>query len=177
MTEIWDLGKDFLQRLNELVVNWLIWCWNTGANSVLLEGWEVQQLGSIAKDSAFDRDVSRCLGGSFTLWKWMLLDIREKYPFKNNLMPELKKWTTMEKGIHYLRECTVVEMLYDPMFVPDDPHIKHDRERVRCTSSMWQRFTRTVQENHTSTLTGMYEREQRRPLFFELIIALLCGNC
>ena len=40
----------------------------------------------------------------------MLLAVKEKYPFRDDLMPEIKKWTDMEKGIHYLKECTVVEI-------------------------------------------------------------------
>lgn len=33
----------------------------------------------------------------------------------------MKNFNTVEKGIEYLRETAVVEMLYDPMFVPKDP--------------------------------------------------------
>jgi len=73
---------------------------------------------------------------TFTLWKQMLLAVKENYPFKDDLMPEIKKWTAMETGICYSRECTLVDMLHDPTFIPDDPNQEHDLERVRCTPNM-----------------------------------------
>jgi len=93
---------------------------------VLLDSREACQLGSIAKNSAIDRGISRCQDEAFTLWKQMLLAMKEKYPFKDDLMPEIKKWTTMEKGILYLKECTMVEMLQSSTFIPDDPNQKLD---------------------------------------------------
>ena len=101
-----------------------------------LDSREARQLGGTARDSAIDRGISTCWNGSFTLWKRMLLSIKEKYPFKDNLMPEKKKWTDTEKGIHYLREYAVVEMLQSPIFIPDEPDQEHDPERVRCTPNM-----------------------------------------
>ena len=98
----------------------------------------------------------------------MLLAIKEKYPFRDYLMPEVKKWTAMEKGIHYLRECTMVEMLHDCTFIPD-PNQEHDLERVRCTPSLWHMFTRTAPERYASTLAAMYGRGQKRPLLNGLI--------
>ena len=66
-----------------------------------LDSREARQLGGIARDSAIDRDISTCQNGSFTLGKQMQLAVKERYPFKDNLMPEIKKWTTMEEGVHY----------------------------------------------------------------------------
>lgn len=101
----------------------------------------------------------------------MLLAIKEKYPFRDDLMPEVKKWTAMEKGIHYMRECTMVEMLHDCTFIPD-PNQEHDLERVRCTPSLWHMFTRTAPERYASTLAAMYGRGERRSLLNELISRL-----
>ena len=56
----------------------------------------------------------------------MLLAVKEKYSFKVELEPGLRSWNTVEKGIQYLRETAVVEMLYDPMFVPNDSHQDHE---------------------------------------------------
>jgi len=41
----------------------------------------------------------------------------------------MRKWNTVEKGIQYLRETAVVEMLYDPTFVPNNPCQDRDPER------------------------------------------------
>ena len=68
---------------------------------MLVDSREDCQLASIAKDSAIDRGISRCQDEAFTLWKKLLLAVKEKYPFKDDLMPEIKKWTTMEEGVHY----------------------------------------------------------------------------
>ena len=51
-------------------------------------------------------------------------------------MPEKRKWTDMEKGICYLREYTVVEMLHSLTFIPDEADQEHDPERVRGTPNM-----------------------------------------
>lgn len=92
---------------------------------MLLDSRGACQLGSIAKDSATDRSTSRCQDEAFTLWKQVLLAMKEKYSFKDDLMPEIKKlWTTMEKCIlfFFLKECTMVEMLPDSTFIPDGPN-------------------------------------------------------
>jgi len=96
MTEIQGLRKDFSHHPNEPTVTSSLRCWDNGANSVLLDSRETCQLGSIARDSAIDGGISTCQDEAFTLWKWMFLAVKEKYPFKDNLMPEIKKWTTME---------------------------------------------------------------------------------
>ncbi len=58
----------------------------------------------------------------------------------------------MEKGIRYLREHAVVEMLHSPTFIPDKPDQEHDPERVQCTPNMWRTFTKTAPERYASTL-------------------------
>lgn len=56
----------------------------------------------------------------------------------------MKKWTTIEKGIQYLREIAVVEMLYDPMFVPNNLHQDCDPEGVTSMSEIHKKSTRKV---------------------------------
>lgn len=73
-------------------------------------------------------------------------------------MPVIKKWTSTEKGIHYLRELAVVAMLHDPTFIPDNPHQEHDPERDMCAPSMWKKFIRTAPDKYAGTPAGMYER-------------------
>ena len=169
MYEIRGLRKDFTRHPNEPIVTWLLRCWDSGANSVWLDSREARQLGGIARDSAIDRCISTCQSQAFTLWKQMLLDVREKHPFKDDLMPEERKWTDMEKGISYLRECAMVEMIYSPDFIPDEPDQEHDPERVRCTPNMWRTFTKTAPERYASTFAAMYGRGERRPLMDGLV--------
>jgi len=104
----------------------------------------------------------------------VLAAVKERHPFKDSLKPEMKKWNTIEKGIQYLTEIAVVEMLYYPVFVPNDPRQDHDPERVRGTPDIWQKFTRTAPERYTGTLAAMLDRyeDQQRPPVFELILML-----
>jgi len=68
----------------------------------------------------------------------------------------------------------MVEMLYDPMNVLNNPHQDWDPKRVRSMSSIWWKLTRTAPEKYTGTLAATIKRyeEQQRPLVFELIIML-----
>lgn len=87
----------------------------------------------------------------------------------------MKTWDTIEKGIQYLREITLVEMLYESNFAPNDPHQNHDPEGVRTTPDIRQKLTRAAPERYTPTLVATfhtYKDQQRRPLVFELILTL-----
>ena len=64
-----------------------------------------RQLGGIARDSAIDRGISTCQNQAFTFWKRMLLAVKERYSFKDDLMPEKRKQTDMVKR-HPLFERT-----------------------------------------------------------------------
>ena len=164
MNEIRGLTKDFSCHPNEPNVTGLLQCWDNGANSVSLDSREARQLGGIARDSAIDRGITTCQNQAFTLWKQTLLAVKERYPFKDKLIPEKKKWTDIEKDIHYLREYAVVEMLHSPTFIPDEPDQEHDPERGRCIPNMWRIFRKTAPERYASTSAAMYGRGERRPL-------------
>ena len=87
----------------------------------------------------------------------------------------MKTWDTIAKGIQYLREIALVEMLYDSNFAPNDPRQNHDPERVRTTPEIWQKLMRAAPDRYTLTLVATfhrYEDQQRRPLVFELILTL-----
>ena len=92
-----------------------------------LDGNKAHQLGDIARDKSIDRGISRCLDGAATLWDRILIAVRERYPYKSILQPAMKMWDTTVKGIQYLREIALVEMLYDSNFAPNDPRQNHDR--------------------------------------------------
>ena len=80
--------------------------------------------------------------------------MRERYPYKDSLQPVMKMRDIIEKGIQYLREIALVEMLYDPNFAPNDPRQNHDPERVRTTPEIWQKLTKSSTRKirpHTSS--------------------------
>ena len=144
--------------LNETVVTWLLRCWDSGASSLSLDGNEARELGDIARDKSIDRGISRCLDGAVTLWDRILIAVREKYPYKELLQPAMKTWDTIEKGIQYLREIALVEMLYDSNFAPNDPRQNHDPERVRTTPDIWQKLTRAAPDRYAPTLVATFQK-------------------
>ncbi len=175
MSEILSSRKEFERRPNETVVTWLLRCWDSGASSLSLDGNEARQLGDIAGDKSIDRAISRCLDEAATLWDRILIAVKERYPYKELLQPAKKTWNTIERGIQYLREIALVEMLYESNFVPNDPRQNHDPERVRTTPEIWQKLTRAAPDRYAPTLLATfhrYEDQQRRPLVFELILTL-----
>ncbi|XP_072190515.1 uncharacterized protein [Excalfactoria chinensis] len=169
LSEIRDLRKDYARQPKESIAAWLLRCWDNGANSVWLDGNEARQLGSVSRDSRVDRGIGTCQDESYTLWTRMLLAVKERFPLKQDLTPEEKKWTDIETGIRHLRERAVVEMLYSPNFRHDDPNQLHDPETVRVSRLMWRAFTRTAPKEHASALAIIYGTGAREPPVSELI--------
>ena len=69
----------------------------------------------------------------------------------------------------------MVEMLYDPNFVPKNPCQNYDPERVRTMPDIWWKLTRTASEGYAPTLAATFDRyedQRRRLLVFELILTL-----
>lgn len=78
----------------------------------------------------------------------------------------MREWNTVEKGIQYLRETAMVETLYVPTFIRNDPCQGHDPEKVKSTPDIWQKLTRTALEKYASTLVVTFDRYEdlnRRP--------------
>ena len=164
-----------IRHPNKTLVTRLLRCRGNGVSSVLLDGNEARQRGGVARDSAVDRGISRCQSRVATLWERVSSAEKERSPFKDHLEPEMKRWNTVDEGIRYVRETAVVEMLCDPVFVPNDPRQDRDPERVRSTPDIWRKLTRAAPERRTSTLVvtfDRYEDLQRRPPVFELILTL-----
>lgn len=49
---------------------------------------------------------------ALALQQWLLSAVKERCPFGEDLIFDPGKWTTTEKSIQYLKELTVVEMMY-----------------------------------------------------------------
>ena len=120
MTEIQSSRKEFERCSYKTIVTCLLRCWDSGVSSLSLDGNEARQLGDIARDKSIDRAISRCLDGAATLWDRILIAVRERYLYIELLQPAMKTWDTIEKGIQYLREIALVEMLYESNFVPNE---------------------------------------------------------
>ena len=51
--------------------------------------------------------------------------MKERYPFKEDVICHPSKWPTMERGIQYLKELAALEMIYynpNSMQLPTDPN-------------------------------------------------------
>ncbi|KAK4821708.1 LOW QUALITY PROTEIN: hypothetical protein QYF61_027780 [Mycteria americana] len=108
LSELRDMQKDFSHRPGEHVVIWLLQCWDNRASSLELEGREAKQLGSLPREGGIDRAIgqgpqSSASGGD---------SCQERYPFKEDVIYHPGNWATIERGIQYLRELAMLEVIY-----------------------------------------------------------------
>jgi len=109
--ELGDMWKDFSHLPGEHIVTWLMRFWDKGASSLELEGKEAKQLGSLAREGGIDKAIGK-KEQVLSLWRRLLSGMRERYPFSNDFVCCPGKWTNMERGIQYLRELAVRELVY-----------------------------------------------------------------
>ncbi|GAB0203945.1 hypothetical protein GRJ2_002860100 [Grus japonensis] len=127
------MRKDFSCQPSKLILSWLLRCWDIGASSQELESKEAWQLGCLARDKAIDKVIGK-REGVLSLWRQLLLSVKDRYPFKEELANSQSKWTTIEGGIQYLRELAMVEVIYNNL---DDNQASKDPDEIRCMQSMW----------------------------------------
>ncbi|GAB0209153.1 hypothetical protein GRJ2_003381000 [Grus japonensis] len=102
LRELRDMRKDFSHLPGEHIITWLLRCWDNGASSLELEGREAKQLGSLSREGGIDKVIGK-KAQALSLWRRLLSSVRERYPFSEDVCHP-GKWTTMERGIQYLRE-------------------------------------------------------------------------
>ncbi|KAK4810963.1 hypothetical protein QYF61_014435 [Mycteria americana] len=105
-----------IRRPGEHVVTWLLRCWDSGASSLELEGGIDKGMGK--------GEPAR------SLWRRLLSSRKERYPFKEDVVYRPGKWTTMEKGIQYLRELAVLEVIYGDL---DNKRLPKAPYEFQCT--------------------------------------------
>ncbi|KAK4806949.1 hypothetical protein QYF61_027316 [Mycteria americana] len=136
LSELRDMQKDFSHRPGEHIATWLLRCWDSGANSLELEGKEAKQLGSLSREGGIDKAIGKGAPAR-SLWRRLLSAMKERYPFKEDVVYRPGKWTTMEKGIQYLRELAVLEVIYGDL---NDVRSPIDPDEVQCTRPMWRKL-------------------------------------
>ncbi|KAK4816258.1 hypothetical protein QYF61_013892 [Mycteria americana] len=83
-------------------------CWDSGASSLELEGKEAKQLGSLSREEGTDKAIGKGEPAR-SLWTHLLSGMKERYPFKEDIVCQPGKWTTMERGAEPIRISGVTE--------------------------------------------------------------------
>ncbi|PKU32569.1 hypothetical protein llap_17127 [Limosa lapponica baueri] len=100
------MRKDFTHHDGELLLSWLLRCWDNGADSIDLDGREAKQLGNLAKEGGTDKAIGN-KADTLSLWRRLLSAVKSRYPFKDDIDCHPSKWTSMEKADHHgLNEVT-----------------------------------------------------------------------
>ncbi|KAK4831870.1 hypothetical protein QYF61_019882 [Mycteria americana] len=67
----------------------------------------------------------------------------------------------MERGIQYLRELAIVEMIYDDL---DNKQLSKDPEEVKCTQPMWQKLVRSAPASYANSLAILTWKDEEGPM-------------
>jgi len=162
------MRKDFSCHPGEHIVTWLLRCWDKGASSLELEGKEAKQLGSLARDGGIDKAIGK-REQVLSLWRRLLSGVRERYPFSDDFVCYPGKWTNYERGIQYLRELAVRELVY---YEPDDEQVPTDPDEVQCSQSMWRKFVRSVPSSYANSLAIVDCKGKEAPTVDEVAVRL-----
>ncbi|KAK4811188.1 hypothetical protein QYF61_019819 [Mycteria americana] len=106
------------------------------ASSLELEGKEAKQLGSLSREGGIDKAIGKG-EPALSLWRRLLSAMKERYPFKEDIIYRPGNWTTMERGIQYLRELAMFEVIYGDL---DNKKLSKDPDEVQCTRPMWRKL-------------------------------------
>ena len=107
-------------------------------------------MGPLAKQAGIDKAIGK-QAQTLSLWRRLLLAVRERYPYKDDSLCRLGKWTDMEKGIQNLREMAVFDMIYGDL---NDEQSPLDPDLVPCTQLMWRKFLQSGPEGHSKALAA-----------------------
>ncbi|GAB0207120.1 hypothetical protein GRJ2_003177600 [Grus japonensis] len=91
--------------------------------------------------------------------------MRERYPFSEDDVCHPGKWTTMERGIQYLRELAMQEMVY---YDPDNGQLPTDPDEVQCTRPMWRKFVQSAPLSYANSLAVIDWKGEEAPMVDEM---------
>ncbi|KAK4807022.1 hypothetical protein QYF61_000351 [Mycteria americana] len=163
LSEMQDTRKDFSRRPGEHVVTWLLRCWDNGASSLELEGKEAKQLGSLSREGGIDKAIGKG-AQALSLWRRLLSAMKERDPFKEDVICHPGKWTTMERGIQYLRELAVLEVIYGDL---DNKQLSKDPDEVQCTRPTWRKLVRSAPASYANSLAILTWKDGEGPMVDE----------
>jgi len=89
------------------------------------------------------------------------------YPFSDDFVCCPGKWTNMERGIQYLRELAVRELVY---YEPDDEPVLTDPDEVQCTRHMCSKFVRSAPSSYANSLAVVDWKGEEAPTVDEVAV-------
>ncbi|KAK4826194.1 hypothetical protein QYF61_006138 [Mycteria americana] len=95
--------------------------------SLSLNSREAKQLGSLSREWGIDKATGKG-AQALSLWRRFLSAMKETYPFKEDVIYCSSKWRE-ERGIQYLRELAVLEVIYDDL----------DNTQLSQNHTVWKR--------------------------------------
>ncbi|KAM9575877.1 uncharacterized protein ACIB01_003549 [Guaruba guarouba] len=164
LTELRYMRKDFTRLPGEHIITWLLRCWDNGADIYKLEGMEAKMLGILAGEAGIDRAIAK-QKRVLSLWRRLLAAVKERYPYEDDVLYHPGKWATIEKGLQYLRELAILEVIYHR---PDARNASVDPDEVKCTRPMWRKFTRSAPLSYALSLALVYWRDGEAPTVDEV---------
>jgi len=162
------MHKDFSRHPSEHIVTWLLQCWDNGASSLELEGNEAKQLESLASKGGIDKAFGK-KAQVLSLWRRLLSGVRERCPFFENVVCYPGKWTNMERGIQYLRELAVQELVYYDL---DNEQLPTDPDEVQSTQPMWRKFVWSTPSSYADSLAIVDWKGKEAPTVDEVAVRL-----
>jgi len=136
--------------------------------SAAWNGKEAKQLRSLARDGGIDKAIGQ-KEQVLSLWRRLLSGVRERYPFSEDFVCYPGKWTNMERGIQYLRELGVRELVY---YEPDDEQVPTDPDEVHCTASMWRKFVQSTPSSYANSLAVVNWKGKEASTVVEVAVQL-----
>jgi len=162
------MRKDCSCHLGEYIVTWLLRCWDNRASSLKLEGKEAKQLGSLATEGGIHKATGK-KEKVLSFWRRLLSGVRERYPFSDDFVCYPGKWTNMERGIQYLREFSVQELVY---YERDNNQLPTDPDEVQCIASMWRKFVRSTPSSYANSLAVVNWKGKEAPAVDKVAVRL-----
>jgi len=160
------MRKDFGHHPGDHFVTWLLQCWDNGASSLELEGREVKQLGSLAKEGGIDKAIGK-KAEALNRWRELLSGVRERYPFSEDIVHDTGKRTNMQRGMQYLRELAVREIVHCG---PDNAQLPTDPDEVQCMRPMWRKFVWSAPSSHANSLAVVDWKGEEAPTVDEVAV-------
>ncbi|KAK4830508.1 hypothetical protein QYF61_011421, partial [Mycteria americana] len=123
---------------------------------------------SLSLSELQDMGIDKAVGKGaqvLSLWRRLLSGVKERHTFKEDVICHPGKWTTMERGIQYLRELAMLEVIYSDL---DNKQLSKGPDEVKCTRPMWRKFVRSAPSSYTNSLAILTWKDREEPTVDEL---------